>query len=133
MQLGEMVVSSSREMDGAAIAINEQRFAAKMMNVVSADEFGTIAEGSVGEFLKFMPGISISFANGDANSVSMNGAPSDYVPITIGGFEQASANVAELNSDMAARTVFDPHELPVGVFTAVMGGPVFVLLVRRRT
>jgi iron complex outermembrane recepter protein len=103
--LAEMVVSSSREMDGAAIAINEQRFAGNMMNVVSADEFGTIAEGSVGEFLKFMPGISIDFANGDANSVSMNGAPSDYVPITIGGFEQASANVAELNSDMAARTV----------------------------
>jgi hypothetical protein len=105
VKLGEMVVSSSREMDGAAIAINEQRFAGNMMNVVSADEFGTIAEGSVGEFLKFMPGISIDFANGDANSVSMNGAPSEYVPITIGGFDQASANVAELNSDMAGRTV----------------------------
>jgi iron complex outermembrane receptor protein len=105
VKLSDMVVSSSRQMDGAAIAINEQRFAPNMMNVVSADEFGTIAEGSVGEFLKFMPGISISFANGDANSVSMNGAPSDYVPITIGGFDQASANVAELNSDMAARTV----------------------------
>jgi hypothetical protein len=42
VKLSEMVVSSSREMDGAAIAINEQRFAANMMNVVSADEFGTI-------------------------------------------------------------------------------------------
>ena len=35
-------------------------------------------------------------------------------------------------ADTAARTAFDPHELPVGVFTAVMGGPVFILLVRRR-
>ena len=34
--------------------------------------------------------------------------------------------------DTAARTVFDPRELPVGVLTAVMGGPVFILLVRRR-
>jgi iron complex transport system permease protein len=36
-------------------------------------------------------------------------------------------------ADTAARTLFDPHELPVGVFTAVMGGPVFILLVRHRT
>ena len=35
-------------------------------------------------------------------------------------------------ADTAARTLFDPTELPVGVFTAVLGGPVFILLVRRR-
>jgi iron complex transport system permease protein len=35
-------------------------------------------------------------------------------------------------ADTAARTMFDPRELPVGVLTAVMGGPVFVYLVRRR-
>jgi iron complex transport system permease protein len=34
--------------------------------------------------------------------------------------------------DTAARTVFDPQELPVGVLTAVLGGPVFIMLVRRR-
>jgi iron complex transport system permease protein len=36
-------------------------------------------------------------------------------------------------ADTAARTVFDPQELPVGVLTAILGGPVFILLVRRRT
>jgi iron complex transport system permease protein len=35
-------------------------------------------------------------------------------------------------ADTAARTVFQPHEVPVGVLTAVMGGPVFILLVRQR-
>jgi iron complex transport system permease protein len=35
-------------------------------------------------------------------------------------------------ADTAARTVLDPQELPVGVLTAVMGGPVFILLVRSR-
>jgi len=34
--------------------------------------------------------------------------------------------------DTAARTVFDPRELPVGVLTAVLGGPVFIMLVRHR-
>jgi iron complex transport system permease protein len=35
-------------------------------------------------------------------------------------------------ADTAARTVLDPQELPVGILTAVMGGPVFILLVRSR-
>lgn len=35
-------------------------------------------------------------------------------------------------ADTLARTILDPSELPVGVFTAVLGGPVFILLVRRR-
>ncbi|HWC30819.1 MAG TPA: iron ABC transporter permease, partial [Dehalococcoidia bacterium] len=35
-------------------------------------------------------------------------------------------------ADTAARTIFDPQELPVGVLTAVLGGPVFILLVRSR-
>jgi iron complex transport system permease protein len=35
-------------------------------------------------------------------------------------------------ADTVARTVLDPRELPVGVLTAVMGGPVFIMLVRHR-
>lgn len=35
-------------------------------------------------------------------------------------------------ADTAARTVFDPRELPVGIITAFIGVPVFVLLIKRR-
>ncbi len=38
-----------------------------------------------------------------------------------------------VTADAAARTVFAPVELPVGVVTALLGVPVFVLLVRRWT
>src|SRR5688572_9739780 len=38
IKLDEFVVGASREMSGAALAINEQRFAPNMKNVVSADE-----------------------------------------------------------------------------------------------
>ena len=34
--------------------------------------------------------------------------------------------------DTVARTILDPRELPVGVLTAILGGPVFIMLVRRR-
>jgi iron complex transport system permease protein len=36
-------------------------------------------------------------------------------------------------ADTLARTVLDPRELPVGVVTAVIGGPVFIYLIRGRT
>jgi iron complex transport system permease protein len=35
--------------------------------------------------------------------------------------------------DTLARTMFDPRELPVGIVTAVIGAPLFVVLLTRRT
>ncbi len=94
VQLSEFVVGAAREMDGAAIAINEQRFAPNITHVVSAGEFGISADGSVGEFLKFMPGISVDYVGGTANTISMDGVPSNNVPVTVGGFDLASTSSA---------------------------------------
>jgi iron complex outermembrane recepter protein len=92
VRLNEVVVSSSKQMDGAAIAINEQRFASNIVNVVSGDEFGSVLENNVGDFLKFLPGITIDFIGGAARSISMGGVPADYVPITIGGFDLSTVS-----------------------------------------
>jgi TonB-dependent receptor len=92
VKLAEFVVASSKEMAGAAIAINEQRFASNMVNVVSADEFGAILENNVGDFLKFMPGITIDFIGGAARSISMGGVPPQYVPITVAGFDLSTVS-----------------------------------------
>ncbi len=91
VQLDKFVVSSAKQMDGAAIAIHEQRFAPNILNVVSADEFGFVAEGNVGDFLKFLPGVTIDYGGGDARTISLSGVPSNNVPVTIGGFALASA------------------------------------------
>lgn len=91
VRLDKFVVGTSREMDGAAIAINEQRFAANMMNVISADEFGGVAEGNVAEVMKFLPGVSIENSGGNMRFISINGVSSDNVPVTVDGFSLASA------------------------------------------
>jgi TonB-dependent receptor len=91
VKLDEFIVATSREMSGAALAINEQRYAANMKNVVATDEFGDLAEGNVAEFLKFLPGVNIDYAGGNAREVSIDGVPGDYVPVTIDGFSLASA------------------------------------------
>jgi iron complex outermembrane receptor protein len=92
VKLSEFIVATSREMESAAIAINEQRFASNIKGVVSTDEFGNVAEGSVGEFLKFLPGIAIEYEAGAlARGISINGAPSDNTPVMVNGFSLASA------------------------------------------
>lgn len=91
VKLDEFLVSTSREMDAAALAINEQRFASNIKNVVSTDEFGNVAEGNVAEFLKFLPGVTIDYTGGNARDISLNGVPSDFVPVTVDGFSVATA------------------------------------------
>ena len=92
VKLDELVVNASREMDAAAFAINEQRFASNIKTVVSTDEFGNVAEGNVAEFLKFLPGINIDYTGGNARDISLNGVPSDFVPVTVDGFSVATAD-----------------------------------------
>ncbi len=91
VQLAEFIVSSSRGMEGAAIAIQEQRFAANMRSVGSTDEFGGVPDGNVGEFLRNFGGITIGFIGGNAREISIDGVPAANVPVTLGGFSLASA------------------------------------------
>ena len=100
VKLSQFVVTESKDIDAAALAINEQRFAANIKTVVSTDEFGSIAESNVGEFLKFMPGLTVNFNAGNPREVSIAGVPTDNVPITMEGF-----NVASTGSGATGRAV----------------------------
>lgn len=91
VQLDSFVIRADKDLDGAAIAIQEQRFASNIINVVASDEFNTVVDGTPGEVLKFLPGINLDYSAGEARTVSMNGVPSVNVPITIAGFDLASA------------------------------------------
>ncbi|MDO8544507.1 MAG: TonB-dependent receptor [Opitutaceae bacterium] len=94
VKLERFVVETSREMDGAAIAINEKRFASDIRNVIAADEFGPMADGNVGEILKTVPGVSIDYVGGAAMQISLNGVPAAYVPVTMNGFPLASTTAS---------------------------------------
>src|ERR1051326_8168874 len=68
VMLNEFVVASQRETDAATIALNEQRFAPNRKDVVSTDAFGDINQGNIGEFVKFLPGISLDVQDGNSPS-----------------------------------------------------------------
>lgn len=92
VQLGAFTVAANREMDAAAVAVNERRYAANIKDVVAADAFGDVSEGNVGEFIKLMPGVAILYAAGDASQISLRGFAGAQTPITVDGNALPSAS-----------------------------------------
>lgn len=91
LQLDQFVVSSSRETNAASIAANEQRFAPNIKNVVSAEAFGDVTEGNVGEFIKYLPGISVDYVAADVRTISVRGMPDNFTTVNVDGAQMASA------------------------------------------
>ena len=121
VKLDEFRVETSREMDAAALAINEQRFASNIKNVLSTDEFGNVSEGNAAEFLKFLPGVTIDYTGGNARDISINGVPSDNVPVTLDGFGIASAPGNATGRSVASDMISINNLSRIEVYTADAG------------
>ncbi|MBL9189442.1 MAG: TonB-dependent receptor [Opitutaceae bacterium] len=93
VKLDAFTVATARETDGAAIAINEQRFAPNIKNVIAADALGDVMDGNVGEFLKFMPGMTAEYdreSGGSVASVSVRGFPTAQAVVSGDGLQMAN-------------------------------------------
>ncbi|OAM87428.1 hypothetical protein AW736_22945 [Termitidicoccus mucosus] len=94
VKLDTYQVQARRETDAKIIALNEQRNAPNIQNVVSTDEFGNITEGNIGEFLKYIPGLTVDYNAAAARTVTIRGLPPSTVDITMDGFKVPSASFA---------------------------------------
>ena len=91
VKLDNYVVSSDREADGKSTAINEQRFAPNIKNVLSSDSFGDVLGGNVGEFLKFIPGLTTEYSQVEIVGISVRGLGNDKTAFTADGASVVSA------------------------------------------
>lgn len=92
VKLDAFVVSNSKETEGAALATNEQRFAANIKSVVATDTFGDVQEGNLGEFIKFLPGVAVNYGDAEALSVSLRGFSPNLTSISTDGAQSSNAN-----------------------------------------
>jgi TonB-dependent receptor len=90
--LDEFVIQSTRETNAQAIAQNEQRFSPNLKNVVSSDSFGDVTEGNVGEFMKYLPGVTVDYVAADVRTMSVRGFADNFTSIAFNGSRMASAN-----------------------------------------
>ena len=94
--LSEYRVDTDRFEDAAAIAIAQERSSINIKNVVSVDAFGEIAQGNLGEFVKFLPGVQIDYggtynSGADATSISVRGFRPVHTGVYIDGIPVANA------------------------------------------
>jgi len=85
------------EADAYAAALNEQRFADTNKVVVDAEAFGEVTEGNIGEFVKYLPGISINYTAADARSINVRGMNANFTPVMVDGNKMASASSSSAN------------------------------------
>jgi TonB-dependent receptor len=98
VMLDAFVVESKRDLTGAAIALNSQRFADNIRNVVSIEEMGFTGDGSITGALKFLPGVELeNDDSGFGNAITLSGAPSANVPVTVGGLDAISSSYLSQN------------------------------------
>lgn len=99
VRLSAFTVSSERE--GNAKAIMDQKRSMNITTSVASDVFGDVAQGNVGEFLKYIPGVDVEYQSGVARSPMLGGLDPQYVGVAVDGMKLASADafVAYGNTD----------------------------------
>ncbi|MBL9212911.1 MAG: TonB-dependent receptor [Opitutaceae bacterium] len=104
-KLDAFVVRSERE--GNAKALMEQRRSMNLTNSLSSDVFGDVAEGSVGEFLKNVPGVDVDYVGPDARGPRLRGLDPQYVGVSVDGMKLASADGSQASGAGARSFSFD--------------------------
>ncbi|HYP17016.1 MAG TPA: TonB-dependent receptor [Opitutus sp.] len=90
IQLGAVTVTTARE--GMAQAVALQKMSVQTKIVAAADQFGPVLEGNVGEYLKFLPGVSIDYNVNDARGVSLRGLSTAFTIVAVDGTPMAGAS-----------------------------------------
>ena len=103
VRLGEFTVVADREMSAQAVSLNERRLAPNLINVVAYDEYGDRSAENIGDFLRFLPGVSIDEGGGQlAQNVIIRGLPAAQTGLELDGAQLATARGAG-----RANTLFD--------------------------
>ena len=90
VQLDAFTVVVDREMSAQAISMNEQRTAPNIKNVVAIDEFGDRGTENIGEFLLFLPGVSVTTSGSEPTTVALRGFPGSNTGLTVDGAETSA-------------------------------------------
>jgi iron complex outermembrane receptor protein len=121
VKLDRYKVTADRELNAQTVATNEQRFAANIKTALAADSFGSLMANSVGEFMKFIPGVAVSNA-GNANEITefsvrgiggaMSSFTQDGAPMVFGSFSPASRIFNPYTSDINSAARIEVTKAP---------------------
>jgi iron complex outermembrane recepter protein len=105
VMLEAFTVSSERE--GNSKAIMSQRRNLNITTSVSSDIFGDVADGNVGEFLKYLPGIDLDYVESEPRGPRLGGMDSQYTGVSFDGMRTASADANRGGGAASRATSFE--------------------------
>jgi iron complex outermembrane recepter protein len=100
--LEKFTVASERE--GNAAAIVAQRNAVNVQNIITADAFGAISKGNVGNFLRRLPGITGTTDEMDTENIMLRGMGAEFTTLDIDGSRYASPGTSRGQSALSVPT-----------------------------
>ncbi len=89
IEMGAVEVTSV--MQGQHRAINTQKNALQMVDVVSSDQAGKYPDSNIGDALKRISGINVQYDQGEARFGQVRGTPADMSTVTVNGNRVPSA------------------------------------------
>lgn len=96
--LTEVVVSAV--VDGQQRALNQQRAADNVMQVVSADQMGRFPDLNVAEALQRLSGVTITRSRGEGAEIQLRGTPANFVNIQMNGEQLMGTNDGSRNATL---------------------------------
>ena len=102
IMLEKFEVVAEQTMSGQAVAMNEQRHAANIRNVVSFDELGDRGQENIGDYVRFLPGVTILDDGTNPGRIALGGFPAEMSNIQIDGVDVAATGIGATSSRAAA-------------------------------
>ncbi|MBI5692811.1 MAG: TonB-dependent receptor [Verrucomicrobia bacterium] len=104
---------AERELSAQSAALQEQRIAPNIKNVVAFEEFGDLGDGNPGEFLKFVPGIQVSMSPAIPGEATIRGMPGSGTILTVDGVELSTDSPSTRGAVFSASNVANMDRIEV--------------------
>lgn len=100
--LEKFEVVAEQTMSGQAVAMNEQRHAANIKNVVSFDELGDRGQENIGDYVRFLPGVTILDDGVNPGRIALGGFPAEMSNIQIDGMDVPATGIGATSGRTAS-------------------------------
>lgn len=104
---------AERELSAQSAALQEQRTAPNIKNVIAFEEFGDLGDGNPGEFLKFVPGIQVAMTPAIPSAATIRGMPASGTLLTVDGIELSTDGPTGRGASFTASNVSNIDRIEV--------------------
>lgn len=104
--MAQFEVVADQTMSAQALAMNEQRHAANIKNVVAFDELGDRGFENIGNYIRYLPGVAIIEDGENPGKIALGGFPAEMSSLQLDGADLAGTGIGpESSRTMALQEV----------------------------